>query len=51
MPVDLRHEARCPDCGRLAIKKLSLFSFTFGWRLTQESHHIKGYPDTIEKAI
>jgi len=30
MPVDLRFEVHCPDCGRLAIKKLTTkFSFAF----------------------
>jgi putative FmdB family regulatory protein len=49
-PVDQRRTARCPKCGRLASKKLSVVHSTFGWRLT-DSSHIRGNPDSIERDI
>jgi len=57
MPIEFRHEAHCPECGRLAIKRFSIFNFTFGWRLTDNSFdpvtkaRYQGGKDKIERAI
>mgnify|MGYP001614360595 CR=1 FL=1 len=52
MPIALRHEAHCPDCGRLAMKKLSAFNFSFGWHFTPESHLVGArHKDGLEPNI
>lgn len=48
-PIEDRDTAICPECGWPASKKLSTFSFTFGWVLSEESH-IKG-PDKFVRAV
>ena len=44
-------EVRCPACKGEAEKIFSPFSWSFGWRLTDESNHIKGYKDKLEPNI
>ena len=50
-PIEKRFEVYCPSCGRLAIKKLSLFNFTFGFRLSDESMNVKGARDYFVRDI
>lgn len=51
LPISLRHEAHCPNCGRLANKKFSVFNWSFGWKRSDKSAWIKGYPDEFVKNI
>ncbi len=51
MSIDLRHEAHCPDCGRLARKKLSLFYYTFGFTLSDESRWTPYRKDELVRNI
>ena len=51
MPIDQRDEAQCPGCGGLARKKLSVFNFTFGFRLSDESMWVKGHKDEFVRDI
>jgi len=49
--VEKRGEAYCPNCGRLSEKKMSVVNFTFGWRLADECHYVKGTPDKFIRDI
>jgi putative FmdB family regulatory protein len=49
-PLELRANAQCPKCEKLANKKLSTINASYGWRLTEASH-IPGNPDRYEKDI
>ena len=45
--IEDRHEAYCPQCGRLSEKKMSVVNFTFGWKLADECHHVRGTKDKV----
>ena len=38
-------------CGQPMKKKLSNFGFSFGWRLTDESHNVRFHKDDWEKDV
>ena len=48
---------RCPNCDGAAYRKPSRFSFSFGWRLTEDSHIPNPHPelgrkeDKVEKDV
>lgn len=42
---------KCPVCGGEVRRVFSPFSFSFGWRLTDESNHVKGKKDEWEKVV
>ena len=46
-----RQFAQCPVCGKTVEKKMSLANFTFGFRLTDESHNVKWHQDEFERAV
>ena len=39
------------ECGTKMTRKLSVVNSTFGWRLTAESHNVKGHKDELERDI
>ena len=49
-PIEERATHPCPACGKVAQKILSVFSDTFGWRLTEKSHE-RGAVDNYERAV
>lgn len=51
MPIHQRNEAHCPDCGRLAEKKISVVNHTFGFRLSDESMNVKGVKDEFVRNV
>jgi putative FmdB family regulatory protein len=49
-PVKDRDTAACPKCGKVARKRLSIVNYSFGWRLSDDSH-IKGHSDELVKDV
>lgn len=43
-------EFKCPDCGKLSERIMSACNYTFGWRLSDDSH-IRGHKDKLVKDI
>jgi len=41
----------CPRCGIKAMRKYTPVIATFGWRLSDESHHVKGHKDELVRDI
>jgi putative FmdB family regulatory protein len=48
--VEERQTAVCPHCNGIGDKRPSLFGYTFGWRLSDESH-LAGHKDELVKDI
>lgn len=47
---DSAKDARCPECDRKANRIMSVFAFTFGWMLDEQSH-IKWHKDNWVKNV
>ena len=41
----------CPRCGIKAMRKYTPVIATFGWRLSDESHHVRGHKDELERDV
>lgn len=41
----------CTECGMDARPAISMVNHTFGWKLSDESHFVKGHPDELVKNI
>ena len=50
-PVEKRHKAQCPNCGKLAFKVMSVVNHTFGFRLSDASHERFGPRDEMERNV
>ena len=50
MPMPGEDVCNCPFCGQKARRVPSLVNFTFGWRLSDESH-LKGHPDEFVRDV
>lgn len=46
-----RDHSTCPICYCRADKKISSANFTFGWKLADECHYVKGTKDYFVKDI
>ena len=42
--------AQCPECGRTAQRKLSLFNFAVGWTLSEKSYE-RGQPQELVRNV
>jgi len=51
MPYGARDFSTCPKCQCLSEKVLSPVNFTFGWKLSDESHNIRGHKDEFVRDI
>ena len=50
-PLGARDIASCPRCFCVAEKRLSIFNFTFGWTLSDESRFVRGKKDEFVRNI
>ena len=48
--ISSRDNAPCPTCGKDSQAQMSTCNWSFGWRLTENSH-IKGNKDEFEKNV
>jgi len=46
-----RDIASCPKCSCVADKRLSIFNFSFGWTLSDESRWVKGKKDEFVRNV
>lgn len=42
---------KCPQCGKMAKRKVAAANFSFGWRLTARSHERFGPKDEVERDV
>ena len=49
-PMPGEQEKECPHCRGRSIRIISVVNHTFGWRLTEQSHH-SGDKEDMERAV